>query len=872
MKRIFPLIFLAAFLSGSCSREAEPATPVPEPSRGIETVDSEALVPGEMIVEFSEEMTALLEADLGKGAFLQTRSSAVNDILGEIGAVKVERLYPDAGEWEPRHREAGLHRWYIVTYDPQLPQTRAVRDFSDVPGVAYAEPLRVRKMTAVFNDPYLPRQWHYYNNGTYGSRHKAGCDINVVPVWETFTGGRSDVIVAVVDGGVDLEHEDIGPVTIPAGSDGSKNFIDESYRIIPHSHGTHVAGTIGAINNNGIGVCGVAGGLDGKGGVRILSCQVFKPGDDDKDVGGGFANALVWAADHGAVIANNSWGDVFKTEEDALAASVGHMKSSIDYFIKYAGMDAKGNQVGPMRGGLVVFAAGNEGWRMGWPAAYEPVVAVGAVAPDYTRAEYSNYGDWVDIAAPGGDQTYDNGLILSTIPGNNYTSYQGTSMACPHVAGVAALIVSQFGGPGFTADMLRSRLLGGSRKDVLSRLAQIGPLVDVLGSFSYGGTRPPEAVKSHSVSASSNFVHFSWKAVKDPDDMVAYGYYLLASEDRDKLQNLDPKNIPSDVFSATAYGNGTKSGTDLEGVLPGLAFNTHYYTSIVAFDYSMNYSQVSSIVEVTTGGNQAPVIESDIPGSISLRAFEEFSTIFTVSDPDGHGFTVKDTSPTSEALTFLPFQDGKWRLVINAVNFNAGKYVFSFTATDDFGASSSFKLDYEIQPNHAPEPKAGIDDLIFENIGQKLALEMENYITDPDGEQLVYHIDTSPVGIVHLNQVEDVLNLTTLNFGLAGVTITGTDAKGATAEITLRVLVRDPASDPDIYPSRVTDYLKISDGDEKDLHIVISNASGAIVFDQTLKGDAFEPAVVDMRLWAPGRYGVKVTSADKSFKTSVVKI
>lgn len=869
-KRIYPLILLAGLLLGACRQEEGPAAPpVPEPS-GTEAVDSETLVPGEMIVEFSEEMTALLEADLGEGAFLNTRSAAVNSILGEIGAVKVERLYPDAGEWEPRHRKAGLHRWYVVTFDPELPQTRAVRDISAVSGVDFAEPVRQRKSTAVFNDPYLYRQWHYYNDGTYGTKHKAGCDINVIPVWENFTAGRSDVIVAVIDGGVDLEHEDIGPVTIPAGNDGSRNFVDNSFRIIAHSHGTHVAGTIGAINNNGTGVCGIAGGNNGKGGVKILSCQVFKEGEDGKDIGAGFANALVWAADHGAVIANNSWGDVYKSEEDALNGGVGHMKSSIDYFITHAGTDSNGNQTGPMKGGLVVFAAGNEGWKMGWPAAYEAVVAVGAVAPDYTRATYSNYGDWVDIAAPGGDQTYDNGNVLSTTPGNTYSSYQGTSMACPHVAGIAALIVSQFGGQGFTADMLKARLLGGARQGALSKATQIGPLADVLGSFSYGGTKPPEAVKSHSVSSHSNFVDFSWKAVKDPDDVVAYGYLLLACEDRATLQNLDARNMPANVFYASVEGN-LKSGTAMEGTLPGLGFNTHYYTSVVAYDYAMNYSPVSSIQEVTTQGNNPPVISISSTGKVSLRAHESFSADVLVSDPDGHAVSLA-FEPGSNGATLQNTEENKYRLFISGKEPEAGNYAAVFTLTDAFGAVTEQKLDYEILPNHAPEPNGSMDNLMFESIGVQAVLQMADYISDPDGERLVYIIDTNPVGIVHLNQVDDVLNLTTLSYGLANVTITGTDVKGEKATIDLKVLVRDPSSAPDVYPTQVKDYLTVSDGSEKALTIMISNAAGAVLYKETVTCDAFSPASIDMRAWAPGRYAVKVESEGKSFSYNIVKI
>ena len=107
-------------------------------------------------------------------------------------------------------------------------------------------------------------------------------------------------------------------------------------------------------------------------------------------------------------------------EEQAAATIPSHLKAAIDYFIKYAGMDENGKQEGPMAGGVVIFAAGNDSRADDPVGKYDPVIAVGSIAPDYTRADYSNYGDWVDLAAPGGSVHYAQGEVLSTIPGNKY--------------------------------------------------------------------------------------------------------------------------------------------------------------------------------------------------------------------------------------------------------------------------------------------------------------------------------------------------------------------------------------------------------------------------------------------------------------------
>ena len=139
-------------------------------------------------------------------------------------------------------------------------------------------------------------------------------------------------------------------------------------------------------------------------------------------------------------------------------------------------------------------------------------------------------------------------------------------------------------------------------------------------------------------------------------------------------------------------------------------------------------------------------------------------------------------------------------------------------------------------------------------------------------KQLSYTIDNTPTGIVHLNQVGNVMNLTTMDFGMADITITGKDAKGLTVVLTFKVLVRDPKAEPDVYPTMVEDILYISDGTEKTLDVVLTNAGGAVLVKQTFTADAFAPAEIDMSGYAPGRYGVKVTSDGITIKRTVVKL
>ena len=239
------------------------------------------------------------------------------------------------------------------------------------------------------------------------------------------------------------------------------------------AHGTHVAGTIAAVNNNALGVNGIAGGSGNGDGVRIMCLQSLGEGENGGS-GSGIASAVravKYAADNGAVICQNSWGyDQQLSWNTWTKSSFSALRRAMDYFIKYAGVDEDGNQSGPMKGGILVFASGNMGvsWQS-FPAADDMVVAVSASSYNGNAAVYTNYGDWVDITAPGGDLYLDSeyGGVYSTVPGPDGTSayayMNGTSMACPHVSGACALAVSYYWGSehrkGLTPDRLRAALL-----------------------------------------------------------------------------------------------------------------------------------------------------------------------------------------------------------------------------------------------------------------------------------------------------------------------------------------------------------------------------------------------------------------------------
>jgi gliding motility-associated-like protein len=404
------------------------------------------------------------------GTPLQVGIKPLDVVHTTYKASKMQPIFRVGGKYEERQRKHGLHLWYEITIDEQADLHSAAADYLRTGIVEIAEPAyAIRHIGAVpvpdslkvampntivpatsSDDPRYNQQWHYHNTGqTPGGR--AGIDIRLPEAWET-SKGDPKVIVSVVDGGIAYTHEDLAGNMWPGIG---YNFINGSSGVVTaEDHGTHVAGTIAARSNNATGVAGIAGGWGTAKGVQLMSCQIF---NDDEESTANTPDAIRYGADNGAVISQNSWG--YKNAGVNNTA----VRAAISYFITYAGTNQEGNALPgtPMKGGIVIFAAGNDGSdRADWyPGMWPEVLCVAAVAPTGQRASYSNYSEAVDISAPGGDATISsNSQVLSTTT-TGYGWMQGTSMACPHVSGVAALVLSHFGSETYTPAMLRDRLI-----------------------------------------------------------------------------------------------------------------------------------------------------------------------------------------------------------------------------------------------------------------------------------------------------------------------------------------------------------------------------------------------------------------------------
>lgn len=865
----------ALLAASSCARESVPSveeetTPAPEAM----------YEQGRLNINFDEQTAELIEQDLAaSGAVTKASSPGIAALYEELGIESLERLFPYAGEYEPRTRTEGLHRWYKVTYKKAVSVTKATEEAGAIQGVVIAEPEPAVKISSYFNDPYAGYQWHYHNDGTLSSKHKSGADINVLPVWQKYTVGSEKVIVNIVDGGIDFNHEDLADAYI-----GGRNFVSGG-QVSAHSHGTHVAGTIGAVSNNGIGVEGIAGGdiSNGIKGVRLLSSQIFET-SGGSDEGGDSAVGIKWGADNGAVISQNSWGYDYDSNNDgkltgseyetAMAATISAShKAAVDYFIKYAGCDNDGNQLpdSPMKGGVVIFAAGNDAIENGAPANYEPIIAVGSIGPDYSRAYYSNYGSWVDIAAPGGDAYYNNGQVYSTLPGSKYGWMQGTSMACPHVSGVAALIVSYYGGQGFTNDMLKERLVNGARKDVLSSNSKIGPLVDALGSIVYGGSQAPALIDEFEVEVKANNLNFSWEVTSDKDGNSAYGFILLAAKDRSLFNNLNYNDLPDGMNSTVVYSDGAAEGEEISGSIKNLDFSSSYYTAIVAFSYGRNFSKLSDIKAVNTLPNNPPVVETSYGGDYRIKSHETLTIPFDIFDPDGHVFAVKYKSATSSAETFgINSVSGEYELKIRGSLADPGVYTAHIIASDKWD-STDYAVMFEILENHPPVVIKQIEDMILEAPGSKFAIDMSEYVEDPDGETLKYSVNNQNVSVLHVNPKDNILNGTALSYGVTTVSVTASDAKNKTAEFSFRVAIPDPEKPVTMYPNPVVDYLNIGTGTAASTEIVVRSETGSLICSMVSNVSILKPALIDMSGEAPGKYVVSVKIGDNEYNQTIVK-
>ncbi len=586
---------------------------------------------------------------------LSTGVKTLDAATRQVKAMSFKRVFPYNAKYEEQMAQFGLDRWYEVTFDESINPKDAQRIFSQTAGVQAATckvpmvlkengtyktaaPLSTETRPSImpFNDPRLASQWHYNNTGALGTSIM-GADINLFKAWETST-GRNNVVVAIIDGGIDYTHEDLAAnvylnqaeLNGVAGQDDDGNgYIDDVYGwnfctnskdVYPHAHGTHVAGTVAAVNNNGIGVCGIAGGngtFDS--GVKMLSCQVFDSRSGSGE--GDFAAAIVYAANNGAAIANCSWGwatsDYY--EQDVLDA--------IDYFIAM-------NRSDNISGGVMFFATGNDGANGNfYPACYDKVVAVGSMTSDFTIATYSNYGEWVDIVAPGGLLDYgDTHGVLSTLPGNQYGYNEGTSMATPHVTGVAALVVSQHGNVAIPASTIRQQIITSVNDVYKYNQGKEGlhgaGYIDAAKALNMSGSGiAPEPVDTFYALAAQDNITIEWIVPASEDNNVNYHALYYSTEAFDSTSDLNKVNK---INIDTKF---LSSGDTTTHELTGLQPLTTYHLAMKAVNRWGDASALSPVVTVSTNaGAKMTVDKSSL--SFTVKPEAQGNATFNIGNSD----------------------------------------------------------------------------------------------------------------------------------------------------------------------------------------------------------------------------------------------
>lgn len=507
--------------------------------------------------------------------------------------------------------------------------------------IEYVELNQVYHLNAMPNDPEFDKLYGLHNEGKTGGALDA--DIDGPEAWEVTRGSR-DILVGVIDTGVDYTHPDLvdniwsnpGETGVDAdGNDKATNgidddgngyiddhrgwdfFNDDNDPMDGHSHGTHVSGTIGAVGNNGIGVAGVNWE------VSIVGLKIFS------DAGRTTADAIVRAIEYGTTLgidmSNNSWGGGGFSQP--IKDAISEANDAGIFFIAAAGNSRNNNDT-----------------RAYYPANYEldNIITVAATDHNDRLASFSSYGSQtVEIAAPGVN-------VYSTTPGGRYGNMSGTSMATPHVTGLMALVKSQY--PDADMMALRDRVVNtGDRIDALSNRVMSGARINALNSLEDDNV-PPNAPANLSVDDSGiRSVNLSWDVAGDDGAEGRAARYDVRISDRP---------MTDDNFGeATAVAANTeqKSETRVAGTISGLPLNYEGYVAVRAVDNLGNVGPVSESLPIRTrevqvmfenAGDSLNGFTADAPWGV-----QQVGENYVLTDsPEGNYGESADTSLTSGAF------------------------------------------------------------------------------------------------------------------------------------------------------------------------------------------------------------------------------
>ena len=508
----------------------------------------------------------------------------------------------------------GLDRIYLAEFSSEKSLTRILEKLNKNPDIEFAEPNYVLSIDAVPNDPSFSQLWGIHNLGQTGGA--ADADIDAPEAWDVQT-GSSDVVIAVIDTGVDYNHPDLvsniwtnlGEIPGNGIDDDGNGYVDDVHGYDfannngdptdDHYHGTHCAGTIGAGGNNGIGIAGVNWN------VSIMPVKFLTASGSGTEAGA--IASIQYAILMGADVMSNSWGGGGYSQ--ALYDAISAANDAGIIFVAAAGNTGSDNDVYPH-----------------YPSSYDipNVIAVAATDHNDNKASFSCYGSSsVDLGAPGVN-------IYSTGLGNTYQFLSGTSMACPHVAGAAGLIKAQY--PDLSSDEIKEKLfLAVDPIPTLDGKTVTGGRLNVYNCFEDDDISPSDVIDLAITDVTFSFINLTWTAVGDDGNAgTASEYDIRYSTSEITEGNWD------NAVKVTGEPNPNSAGSVESHIVENLEYNTTYYFALKVIDNVKNYSGLSNIVSGTT---ESPTIvfnddiESGVNGWTHLGNNDNWEIGAPVSGP-----------------------------------------------------------------------------------------------------------------------------------------------------------------------------------------------------------------------------------------------
>jgi len=738
------IIFIGLFISNAFQVKAAAGDDLTSPAR-IHYDPNHPAAPGEILVKFKP--ATFSEPATQIDGTVRTSQASVNAIFTQLSVRDMTPVF--------RAKQTPSGGIYRLRFDSPLSLPEALEKMAADPNVEWLHPNYLYRTFATPNDPFFPNQWGL-------------AKIQAEQAWN-ISQGDPNIIIAVIDTGVDYDHLDLedniwhNPGEIPGNEldDDGNGYIDDDigWDFVDadsgypgedisspdrdpmdfHGHGTGCSGIASAATNNSIGMAGTA-----------WNCKIMavRAGYKNEDGGGILLDsdikpAMEYAADNGAHVISMSWGG---------RGGSFTMEEAMDY--------------AHAAGCVLVAAAGNDNDdATQYPAAYPNVISVAASDEDDDRAYFSNYGWWVDIAAPGVNI---HGTTFDPVEHNStYSLWNGTSMSTPIVAGAAALLLSQ--NPKLTHDEVKARLID-TADDVgwLVRLNMYNALL----------TPPDAPINLAATAISSTQIDLTWDNVSDES-----GYEIQHKKAGEDFQQIGTTASDINSYSDTALQPDTNYTYRVRAY--NAAGNSDWSDDATAMTLENNPPDVSLI----------PDVSFDEDGSDSSIDLDDYVTDAENTPAEmtweysGNVEVSVDIDPSTHVVTFTAPE-----------NWNGSNGV-TFTATDTGGLSDSDDIIVTVNPVNDPPVVDDIPDATFDEDGSHSGTFLDDYVTDPDNIPAemtwTYTGDTDVIVDIDPSTHEVVFTAPTNWNGSNEVTFTAKDSGESSGSDTITVTV-NPVNDPPV--------------------------------------------------------------------------